>query len=208
MKAETEKMLDLIIELQALAQAGLYYGKDVFDLERYTRMREISAEMMSLLTQEPLEKITRLFCFEQGYQTPKLDTRAAIFNEEGQILLVQEKDGKWSLPGGWVDIDTSIQENTIKEVWEEAGLHVACDDLIAVLDRDKYNLPRYPFKVIKVFVACHVLDGEFQANSETIASGYFSLENLPPMAEAKNNPKQVELCFQAKAATDWKVLFD
>lgn len=208
MKPENEKTLDLIIELQSLAQAGLYYGNDVFDQERYTRIREIAAEIMRILTDAPLVKIKDLFCHETGYQTPKLDTRAAIFNEEDQILLVQEKDGLWSLPGGWVDINTSIQENTIKEAYEEAGVHVECERLIAVLDRDKHNLPRYPYKVIKVFVLCHAKSGTFQPNSETIATGYFSLDELPAMAEAKNNPKQVALCFQAYHDPKWKVLFD
>lgn len=97
------------IEIQSLAQAGLTYGKDVFDLERYERLREISAEMMAYKTDRPLEKVRELFCGETGYQTPKVDTRAAVF-EDGKILLVREKNGKWSLPGGWCDVDRSIGE--------------------------------------------------------------------------------------------------
>ena len=113
-----EKWLQWAIELQSLAQAGLTYGKDVYDKERYERIREISAEMLSYKTDISIEKVKDLFCNEHGYQTPKLDTRAAIFSDE-KILLVKEKNGKWSLPGGWVDVNLSIKENTVKEVKEE-----------------------------------------------------------------------------------------
>lgn len=94
--------LDWAVELQALAQAGLHYSKDPFDLERFTRVREIAAEMLACRSGLPLEKVKDLFCGETGYQTPKLDTRAAIFQGES-ILLVRERDGRWSLPGdGWM----------------------------------------------------------------------------------------------------------
>ena len=128
------KWLEWAIELQSLAQAGLTYGKDIYDKERYERIRDISAEIVSNYTDIEIEKVKDLFCNEVGYQTPKLDTRAAIF-EEGKILLVRENNGKWSLPGGWVDVNVSVKENTIKEVKEESGLDVSADKIIAVQDR-------------------------------------------------------------------------
>ena len=112
---KNKQWIDLIVELQGLAQAGLTYGKDVYDKERYERIRDISAEMMAELSGVPVEKVKDLFCNETGYQTPKIDTRAAIF-EEGKILLVHENNGTWSLPGGWCDVNVSMTENTIKEV--------------------------------------------------------------------------------------------
>ena len=128
------------VELQALAQAGLYYGHDKYDFERYERVREIAAEMAAERTDLPLEKVKELFCNETGYQTPKLDTRAAIFQGE-KILLVQENDLRWSLPGGWANVDISVGENTVKEVREEAGLETATRLVIAIQDRNKHNLP-------------------------------------------------------------------
>ena len=143
MKDDDKMILDDIIELQSIAQAGLYYGKDEFDKERYQKVRDISAHLLSIYTEFPIQQIQKVFCHDIGYQTPKLDTRAAIFNKKGEILLVQEKGGLWSLPGGWVDINTSIKENTEKEVKEEAGLDVLATKIIAVMDRDKHNFPRY-----------------------------------------------------------------
>lgn len=202
------KWVDLIIELQSLAQAGLTYGKDIYDKERYKRIREISAEMMSDLTELPLEKINGLFCNEIGYQTPKIDTRAVIFKED-KILLVQENDGTWSLPGGWCDVNVSVAENTIKEVKEESGLDVIAEKIIAVQDRTKHNLPRYAYGVCKIFMLCSVIGGRFEENVETIGFDYFTEDNLPILADAKNTKEQIQMCFEAyRKGNAWKVMFD
>ena len=150
-KSDRDLWLNWAVELQSIAQSGLFYSKDVYDLERFTRIREIAAEMVSHQTELSFEKVTDLFCGETGYQTPKLDSRAAIFKEDA-ILLVRENNGKWSLPGGWVDAGLSVGENTVKEVKEEAGLDVTVEKLIAVQDRDKHNLPIYAYKICKIFL--------------------------------------------------------
>lgn len=106
---KNEKWLQWAVELQSLAQAGLFYGKDAFDRERYERIREIAAEMVSHQSDIPLDKVKNLFCNEIGYQTPKIDCRAAIFQND-KILLVQEKNRTWSLPGGWVDVNVSVKK--------------------------------------------------------------------------------------------------
>lgn len=199
--------LDWAVRLQALAQAGLFYGKDPFDKERYEEIRSIAARMIACQGDMPFEKARELFCCETGYQTPKLDTRAAIFQDD-RILLVQEQNGTWSLPGGWVDVDCSVLENVVKEVREEAGLEVTADLVIAVQDREKHNLPVYAYKICKIFVRCTVTGGEFQENAETISSGYFSLDALPPLAEEKNTREQIEMCFAAQHAEHWKTLLD
>lgn len=204
---KNEKWLEWAVELQSIAQTGLFYGKDPFDMERYQRIRDIAAEMISFKTEIPLEKVKDLFCCETGYQTPKLDTRAAIFKED-KILLVKEKNGTWSLPGGWVDVNVSVKENVVKEVKEEAGLDVTPELVIAVQDREKHNLPVYAYKVCKIFVLCSVLGGAFQKNTETTVSRYFGLEELPLLAEEKNNEEQVRMCFEAYHAENWKTQID
>ncbi len=191
--------LDWAVELQALAQTGLEYGHDKYDLERYVRIREISAEMMSRQTGLPVERVTELFCNETGYQTPKLDTRAAIF-QEGKILLVQESDGRWSLPGGWVDINVSVGENAVKEVKEEAGLDVVPRLVIALQDRNRRNHSRSAYGICKVFVLCDLLGGSFQPNLETLDSGYFALDSLPELSVEKTPADQFQMCFDAHRA--------
>ena len=205
---KNELWLQWAIELQSLAQAGLTYGKDVYDKERYERIREIAAEIVSHMSDIPTETVKNLFCNETGYQTPKLDTRAAIFKDD-KILLVRENNGTWSLPGGWCDVNVSVGENTIKEVKEEAGLDVVANSIIAVQDRAKHNLPVYAYGVCKVFVLCSVIGGSFQENIETTGFDYFTEDNLPPLAVEKNNEEQIKMCFDAYyAGDDWKTMFD
>lgn len=202
-----EPWLKWAIEIQSIAQCGLTYTKDVYDKERYGQLRNIAAEMLSYKTEIPVNKIKNLFCNEEGYQTPKLDTRAAIF-KDSKILLVHEKSGTWSLPGGWVDVLESIESNTIKEVKEEAGLDVIAKKIIAIQDRNKHNTPLYPYGICKVFVQCDLIGGEFVENIETTEIGYFSLDNLPNLSNEKSNFEQIEMCFKAKEDENWTVIFD
>ncbi len=204
---KNEKWLEWAVRLQSIAQAGIAYCDNKYELERYEEIREIVAEMLSYKTEIPVEKIKGLFCSETGYQTPKIDTRAAIFKED-KILLVKENNGTWSLPGGWVDVDVSVKENTIKEVKEEAGLDVTVDLVIAVQDREKHNLPVYAWKVCKIFMLCSVTGGAFQENLETVESRYFSYGELPALAEEKNNREQIRMCFEAYHTPGWKTFID
>ncbi len=206
---EREKWLAWAIELQSIAQCGLSYPTSIYDTERYERLREIAAEMLSEQSEYPTQKVRELFCNETGYQTPKLDSRAAIFDEQGRILLVQENDGRWALPGGWVDVLESIGSNTIKEAREEAGLQIVNERLIAVQDRNRHNSPPYAYGVCKVFILCRRIGGQFQANSETQNSAYFTQEDIPPqLAEEKCTLAQIKLCFEAHANSQWQTRFD
>ena len=154
-----------------------------------------------------MEKIKDLFCYESGYQTPTLDTRAASFQGE-KILLVQENDLRWSLPGGWVDVDISVGENAVKEVREEAGLEVTADLVIAVQDRNRHNRPLSAYGICKIFVLCSVLGGSFQPNLETVDSEYFSLDSLPELSTEKVTEEQIKMCFDAYHADHWTTLID
>ena len=202
-----DRMVKWASELQSLAQAGLFYSRDGIDRQRYQRIREISAEMMAERTGLPAEKVAGLFCGDTGYQTPKVDTRAAIF-QDGRILLVHEKNGTWSLPGGWCDYNLSPADNVLKEVREEAGLEASVKMLIAVQDRQKHNLPQYAYGVVKIFYLCEALGGEFVPNMETSESGYFPEGGLPLLATEKCSEEQINMCFRAYQADAWTAQFD
>ena len=203
-----EKWLKWAIEIQSLAQAGLEYTDHVYDIERYERLREISAEIISEKTNLNMEKVKGLFCNEAGYQTPKIDTRAAIF-KDNKILLVHENNGTWSLPGGWCDVLETVKTNTIKEVKEETGLDVETIKIISIQDRNKHNKPIYAYGVCKIFVLCNVIGGEFVENIETTEIEYFPLDELPnSLAEEKTTKEQIEMCFKAYKDENWQVQFD
>ena len=203
-----DKIAEWAAELQSLAQAGLYYAKDVFDRERFERVRQIAAEMMAERTGLPLEKVTELFCADSGYQTPKVDTRAAVFRD-GKILLVQERDGRWALPGGWMDYDQTIRGNAAKETLEEAGMRVRPLRLVALLEHNRHNLPPCVHSVFSAFVLCEYLDGAYRPNLETVDSRFFPRDALPsPLAENKSSAAQIEMCFHAAADPNWQTEFD
>ena len=202
------KWLSWATELQSIAQSALAYCKDPYDIERFHRIREISAEILAHQSDLPLEKVKNLFCCESGYQTPKLDCRGVVFQDD-KILLVQENNGLWTLPGGWMDIGLTVGENTAKEVREEAGLEVIPRRLIAVQDWVKNNHPANPiYSICKVFVECELVGGAFVPNVETLASGWFSLDELPPLLVEKSTVEQLELCFKAQRQEYWETVFD
>lgn len=202
-----DRMTEWAAELQSIAQAGLYYTDNDFERERFQRIRDIAVEMMAENTGLPAEKVRDLFCGDTGYQTPKVDTRAAIFDGD-RILLVRERDGKWSMPGGWCDYNLSPAQNVIKEAKEEAGLDVAVDRLVAVQDRDRHNPPPYVYKVVKMFFLCRALGGDFTPNIETSACAYFPLDALPALSEPRLNEDQIRMCYEASRAENWEPRFD
>ena len=206
-KLPENQLLDWAVRLQAIAQNGLAYTENIYDIERWEQLRDISAEMISWQYDTPIEKVKEVFCFEKGYQTPKIDTRGVIV-KDGKILLVQESTGEWAMPGGWVDVYESIGESVVKEVWEEAGLQAKAERIIAVQDRDKRNPPPFIYKICKIFVLCTALGGEFKPNSETLASGYFGPDGLPKLCTAKTTEQQIRMCLAAAEDENWRVQFD
>lgn len=203
-----DKWLEFAMRIQSIAQAGLQYGRDEFDRERYRELRTIAAEMISVKTDISTDKIYDLFCNESGYQTPKIDTRAAVFVDE-KILLVHEKSGKWALPGGCCDVDRSIASNTVKEVREEAGLLVTAEKLIAVQDWRLHNVTNYAYGVMKVFVLCRYEGGAFEENIETTETAFFDKDSLPSeLANEKCTKEQILMCFEALEHPDRPTIFE
>ena len=207
-KSMNDKWIDFAIRIQSIAQAGLQYGKDKYDKERYEELRKISAEMISAKTDIPIDKVYHIFCNETGYQTPKVDTRAAVF-VDGKILLVHENNGTWALPGGWCDVDQSIASNTVKEVKEETGLNVFVEKLIAVQDWRKHNVTNYAYGVVKIFSLCKYKSGKFESNIETTEIGFFEKTEIPEnLAVEKCTKEQILMCFEAFENPTSPTIFD
>lgn len=205
---EVDQFTKWATNLQSIAQAGLHYGKDVFDRERYEQVRKIAGEMMQAKTGLSKEQIKTLFLGDEGYQTPKIETRAAIF-KDAKILLVRERMAQeWSLPGGWNDYDQTTAQNCVKEAREESGRIVKPVKLIAVQDRNHHNKPILATNVTKTFYLCKEISGEFVPNDETDACDYFALDNLPKLSLDRNTKEQIEMCFKASKDPNWQTLFE
>lgn len=196
-------------ELQFLAQCTLAYSKDKFDRERSKRIREISCEMLSYKYDIPIEKIKVDFASELGYQTPKVETRAAIIKDDKILLVKEQLDGKWALPGGYQDVNVSIRENVIKEASEEAGAIVEPLKIIAVLDYNRHHHVNFPFGMVKIFVLCDYIDHSFVDNTETLGAEFFSLSELPELSTTRTTLKQLQMCFDCyNNPENWDTIFD
>jgi HAD superfamily hydrolase (TIGR01549 family) len=203
-----EKWLDWAKQIQSIAQTGLTYATDVFDIERYEALRNISIDILEDYTSAGTEQIQLSFANETGYATPKVDVRGVVFDNH-KILLVKEKmDGAWALPGGWADIGYSPSEIAVKEIQEEAGFVVVPIRLLAVLDKKFHSHPPSPYHVYKMFIHCAIVGGSAQGGVETSEVQFFGENELPPLSVERNTEKQIKLMFEYLRDSNKKVILD
>src|SRR5260370_8950425 len=183
-------------ELQAIAQNGLSFSRDRFDIERYHAVREIASAMMAAGSGSEIAIILDLFAGQWGYATPKVDVRGAVFCDD-RILLVRERsDGRWALPGGWADVNQSASEAVIREIREEAGFETTVRKLAAVYDRSRHeHNPPFPFHVYKMFFLCDITGGSARPSDETSAVVFLPPPGFPELPRRRLLPKQIERVF-------------
>jgi len=183
-----------IKRLHALAEIGLEYTENPYDVERYQEVRDITLALMEKMTKVPVKEIIPVIEERNGYRTPKVDVRAVVFNEQDQILLIQEKaDEKWAMPGGWTDISYSPGEVAEKECMEEAGLEVKASKLLAIMDKQKQGMPPGFEYIYKIFLLCQKTGDKISVGLETMDVGWFDIDNLPPLSLPRNTEKQIKM---------------
>lgn len=206
-----DRLIEISHELQAIASAGILYTKNnVFNKERFEQVRDLAAELLTLgVDGMELKTAEELFEENDGYQTPKAETRAVILNDKDEVLLVHDHDGKWALPGGWCEFGLTVYENTVKEAREECGLTVEPWRLVAVHFHRKRNNPNSFFSCFKYYVLCRNLGGSFADNDETTEARFFAPGRLPEdLNTHKNTREQIELCIRAAHEENWETEFD
>lgn len=199
-------------ELQAIAQTGLAFTRDPYDRERYEALRALASTIMAAHTGAPPQAIEDLFRAERGYATPKVDVRAAVFDAEGRILMVREvMDGhRWTLPGGWADVNLTPAQNVIKEVREESGYEVSVRKLAAAWDRTRQGHPASVFACCKLFYLCDLAGGAAATSLETSEVGWFAQAALPfgELSTGRVLEAQIRRMFdhfrEPGLATDWE----
>lgn len=192
----SKQWLEWAKRIQALSQSGLAFSNDIYDIERYEELREISIEIMRDHTELEMNKIRDLFTSETGYQTPKVDVRGVVF-KNNQILMVRENiDDKWSLPGGFCDIGLSPSENVVKEIKEESGFDVLPIRLIALMDKNKHPHPPEAYHYYKIFILCEIMGGKPTLGIETNSINFFSEHNLPQLSTNRNTESQIKTLFE------------
>ncbi len=186
-------------KLQAIAQSGLAFTQDPYDRERYEMLRALAAEIVAEHCDASVGEIATLFASERGYATPKLDVRGAVFHEN-RLLLVRETvdGGRWTLPGGWADVNESPTECVVKEVLEETGYDVRVRKLAAVWDRARHaHTPHYVFHIWKLFFVCDVVGGGARDSLESSEPSFFGRDELPAdLSVGRVLPWQLDRMFE------------
>jgi ADP-ribose pyrophosphatase YjhB (NUDIX family) len=196
-----QEVLKIARRIQSVAQAGLHYADNEFDRQRYEELRELSVQLAALVSDTDVIKIRDLFTSETGFQTPKVDIRAVVL-KDGKILLARERsDGKYSIPGGFADINYSPAEVAVKEVNEETGLNVRASRILAVTDTDRHGFPPLEYHYYKIVILCDLLGGEIKDSNETTEAGFFEFDNLPELSLKRNTPQLFDLIKQQLDST-------
>ena len=200
--------LDWVQRLQAIAQNGLTFAANAFDMDRYQAVRQIAAEMAVAGSDASIERIRELFFGEEGYATPKVDVRGVVFHENKMLLVKERSDGGWTLPGGWADIGDSPSESVTREIREESGYQTRATKLLAFYDRNKHPHTPFVHHVYKAFFLCELLGGEATTSTETLAVGFFARDEIPPLSIRRVTHSQIARFFEHHDHPDWPTDFD
>jgi len=201
--------LTIARELQAISQTGLTFSKDSFDLQRYQRIRELASSIFAEGSGVTTAKVLDLFSQELGYPTPKVDVRGAAFIDD-KILMVREAgDGRWTLPGGWADVNQSAAECVVREIAEESGFESRVLKLSAVWDYSRQgHRPHHPASIYKMFFICELMGGDARPSVETTEVAFFARQSLPELSGGRITHAQIQRMFEHAARPDLPTDFD
>lgn len=200
--------VDLSRRLLALAQTGLHFSQDEYDRERYREVADIAASLLALESGRSKESIRDAWFVEDGYATPKIDVRGAVFRDD-RVLLVRERvDGRWTLPGGWADVNDSPSAAVEKEIEQESGFIARAVKLAAVYDRNKHDHPAYLFHLWKLFFICDITGGEARGSYETTEVAFFPLDRLPELSTGRTTARQISRMYEHHLKREMPTEFD
>jgi ADP-ribose pyrophosphatase YjhB (NUDIX family) len=194
MNLKTPKWLEWAREIFSLSQSGITYSGNPYDIDRYKRLQEITAEMIASQSEISKESALDSFSMQAGYITPKVDVRGAVV-QDGKILLIQERaDGNWAMPGGWADLGDSPRFVAEREVWEESGFRVKAEKVVAVIDANRIE-PMEFYHAYKIIFLCSLLGGKPRISYETLAVDFFDPGHLPALSSYRTNEEMVKEVF-------------
>jgi ADP-ribose pyrophosphatase YjhB (NUDIX family) len=206
--SEEPQWLSIAREMRAMAQTGLAFTADGFDQQRYRRLQELAALLLAQGSSAEHGVLLEMLRQDKGYGTPKVDVRGAAF-VGGRVLMVREiSDGKWTLPGGWADVNQSAGECVVREIAEESGFTARAVKLAAIYDYQKRNPPPHIDSIYKMFFICDIVGGEARASDETSEVAFFSREELPPLSLGRTTAAQIESMFRHRQQLELATEFD
>ena len=194
--------------LNAVAQTGLTFAENPYDIERYAAIRTIAAEMIARGMGADAGRMLDLFACDAGYATPKVDVRGVVY-QGGKILLVQERsDGLWTLPGGWADVGDSPADAVVREIREESGFETRATKLLALLDRNRHGHPPHANHIYKIFIRCEIIGGSPTTSHEIQDVGFFGEDEIPDLSRTRIMPSQIARMFEHYRQPDLPADFD
>lgn len=188
--------LDLARRLLALSQCGLHFTPQEYDRERYREIVEIATALLAAESNEHADSLRDRWFVEDGYATPKMDVRGAIFRDDRVLLVREVTDGKWTLPGGWADVNDSPSLAVEKEIEQESGFTAKAVKLAALYDRNLHDHPAYLFHAWKAFFICDITGGEARTSHETDGVEFFPLDALPELSTGRSTEKQIRRMYE------------
>ena len=218
MMTNEPQWLEWAREMQSLAQTGQHYSENPYDIERYEHLQALATKIIAA-HQPTLDELvlTEIIRGEEGYMTPKVDTRGFVLNAKNEVLLAREKldNDRWTLPGGWADVNISPSDNCAREVLEEGGYNVRAVQLLAFYDRRLHNHPPTLFHIYKAFFYCELLSPDPvpspQGDLETSEVAWFAEADLPPDEElsvGRVTHKQLVHFFEMVRTGEQRTQFD
>jgi len=192
----TTAILEWARKVRAIAQNGLAFSRDPFDRARYQELEQLTARMLSTELDAPLATVHAFWEGEHGYATPKVDVRGGVFRDD-EVLLVRERtDGRWTLPGGWVDVNDAPSAAVAREILEESGYHARAVKLAALVDKNRHPHPPGVHHIYKLFFLCELIGGSPAISAETDAVGFFPVRSLPELSTGRVLAPQIERLYQ------------
>lgn len=203
-------ILEWARKVQAIAQNGLAFTTDPFDRERYGQLRDLVASILSTELDVPVSKAQAFWDHEEGYATPKVDVRGGVFDHDKVLLVRERSDGKWTLPGGWVDVNDAPSHAVEREIYEESGYRAKAVKLAALLDRNNpdHGHPPGIHHIYKLFFLCELTGGTATISNETDAVEFFPVNALPDLSSGRVTRSQIERLYRHQLHKDLPTEFD
>jgi ADP-ribose pyrophosphatase YjhB (NUDIX family) len=189
-------VLDLSRRLLALSQTGLHFTAEEYDRERYREIGDIASKLLELQAGVGADAVRQAWFVEDGYATPKVDVRGAVFRDNTVLLVRERVDGRWTVPGGWADVNDTPSSAILKEIEQESGFTARVTKLAAIYDRNKHNHPAYLYHSWKLFFVCEITGGAARTSYETTAVEFFPLDDLPELSTGRSNAAQIRRMYQ------------
>jgi ADP-ribose pyrophosphatase YjhB (NUDIX family) len=196
--SSSANILEWARKVQAIAQNGLAFTHDPFDRERFEQLQALVSQILTSELDITPGQLAEIWKGEEGYATPKVDVRGGVFQQDTVLLVRERSDGKWTLPGGWVDVGDGPSFAVEREIREESGYLARAVKLAAVFDRSnpRHGHPPSILHIYKLMFVCELTGGTPTLSNETDGVEFFPVNALPPLSSGRASQSQIERLYQ------------